>query len=103
MREDYYVDPQGRNVRAKHVARYGSGKQQLILWDDIRTAPQNHMQIAFTQRREQIVGDCRQLKRDVDSYNDNNAEGSEIQLVFNFENDLAEIEAEERANRKIVA
>jgi hypothetical protein len=34
------------------------------------------MEIAFQQRRQQILGDCRQLKTDVDSYNDNYNSGS---------------------------
>jgi len=54
MREEYIVDPQGRKVRAKHAARI----KQAVFWDDIRTASREHMQIAFQQRRQQIVGDC---------------------------------------------
>ncbi len=34
------------------------GSEQLVLWDDIRTASHNHMQRAFQQRRQQILGDC---------------------------------------------
>ena len=30
-----------------------------MLWADVRTAPKRHMEIAFQQRRQQIVGDCR--------------------------------------------
>jgi hypothetical protein len=47
MREDYITDPQGRNVRAKHVARFERGGEQVRLWADIRTADRNHMEIAF--------------------------------------------------------
>ncbi len=95
LREEYIVDPQGRTVRAKHAARYGGGGdgEQGVLWDDIRTAPRLHMEIAFQQRRQQIVGDCRQLKSDVDSYNDNASKGRSIQMVFDFTNDLMESEA----------
>jgi hypothetical protein len=35
-------------------------------------APHDHMEKAFAQRREQIVGDNLQLKIDVDVYNDLN-------------------------------
>jgi hypothetical protein len=93
MREEYIVDPQCRAVRAKHAARVERDGTQLVLWDDIRTASRQHMQIAFQQRRHQIVGDCRQLKADVDSYNENNNEGKPIQMVFDFTLDLVEIEA----------
>lgn len=51
------------------------------------------MKISFQQRRQQIVGDCRQLKVDVDSYNDLNLDEEPIQTVFDFTMDLAELEA----------
>jgi hypothetical protein len=59
----------------------------------MRTAPREHMEVAFQQRRQQIVGDCRQLKWDVDSYNQNHNAGEELQMVFDFTLDLEEIEA----------
>ena len=90
MREEYIHDPQGRVVRAKHAARVAGA--QTVLWADIRTANREHMTIAFQQRRQQIVGDCRQLKSDVDSYNDNNNPGKPIQMVFDFTEDLSELE-----------
>jgi len=93
MREEYIQDPQGRMVRAKHAARVERDGEQLVLWDDIRTADRRHMEIAFKQRRHQIVGDCHQLKIDVDSYNDNGNTEAPIQLIFDFTDDLAELEA----------
>lgn len=93
MREEYMTDPQGRRVRLKHpVARTING-EQYVLWDDIRTAPRSHMQMAFQQRRLAIVGDCRQLKTDVDSFNDSRSAEPPIQMIFDFTMDLAEIEA----------
>src|SRR5688572_11206566 len=47
MREEYYVDPQGRTVRTKHAARVTHQGKQLMLWDDIRSAPPEHMEMAF--------------------------------------------------------
>jgi hypothetical protein len=91
MREEYIHDPQGRVVRAKHAARVAG--EQTVLWDDIRTASREHMVIALQQRRQQIVGDCRQLKADADSYNENNNPGKSIQMVFNFTEDLVELES----------
>jgi len=93
MREEYIKDPQGRSVRLKHAARVLVEGKQTVFWDDIRTAPRTHMEIAFQQRRQQIVGDCRQLKADVDSYNENAKVHPPIQMVFNFTEDLAELEA----------
>ncbi len=92
MREEYLTDPQGRRVRSKHMARYGEGPTQVPLWEDIRTASREHMGIAFQQRRQQILGDCRQLKTDVDSYNDNYNSDAPLQMIFDFTDDLTEAE-----------
>jgi hypothetical protein len=93
MREEYITDPQGRRVRANHVARIKRNGEQLNLWEDIRTANREHMEIAFQQRRQQIVGDCRQLKADVDSFNDNRKPEQPIQMIFDFTLDIEESEA----------
>lgn len=95
MREEYYTDPQGRHVRVKHAARYSDkqddgSKTQTTLWDDIRTSTHEHMTRAFGLRRGQIVGECKQLKTDIDSYNDNNKEGKKIQTSLDFRDDVAE-------------
>jgi hypothetical protein len=90
MREEYIRDPQGRTVRAKHAARQAG--TQTVLWDDIRTATRGHMEIAFAQRRMQIVGDCKQLKLDIDSYNENENTGKPIQTIFDFTYDIEEAE-----------
>lgn len=92
MREEYLTDPQGRRVRAKHVARFGDGASQIPLWEDIRSATRQHMELAFQQRRQQILGDCKQLKTDADSYNENYNFAEPIQMVFDFTEDLAELE-----------
>ena len=58
------------------------------------------MEKAFSQRREQIIGDCFQLKTDVDVYNSmRDKKKPEIQLVLGFAEDVAERE-EERCFRK---
>ena len=93
MREEHITDPQGRVVRAKHVARLEKNGEQIALWADIRTADRKHMEIAFQQRRQQIVGDCRQLKTDMDSYNENRNTGRPLQMIFDFTLDLEELEA----------
>lgn len=96
MRQEMETDPQGRTVRAKHCAKITekdeSGKLvQKTLWFD-RDAPPNLMHISLQQRRKAILGDNRQLKTDQDSYNDNNKYGAQIQLSFNYEEDLHELE-----------
>ncbi len=93
MREEYMTDAKGRRARVKHPATIKVHGEQMVLWDDMRTATRQHMRVSFQQRRQQIVGDCRQLKVDVDCYNDMNADEQPIQMVFDFTMDLAELEA----------
>lgn len=85
-RNEYYTDPQNRRVRKKHAVRQNQG----VLWSDIETAPPDHMKLSLQQRRGYIKGDCIQLKTDLDSYNENNVHGVEIQMSFNFTEDLQE-------------
>jgi hypothetical protein len=92
MREEYLTDAKGRRVRKYHAARVRLEGKQLTLWADIETAPRRHMELAFAQRRKQVVDDCRQLKLDVDSYNDSKPKERPIQIVFDFTVDLEELE-----------
>lgn len=91
MREEYITDSKGRIVRKYHAARMRRDGRQQTLWAELETASRPHMELAFAQRRQQIVGDCRQLKTDVDSYNDRHPSERAIQLAFDFTNDLAEL------------
>lgn len=93
MREEFITDRQGRRVRAKHAARREVNGEQQTFWADLRTAPREHMEIAFAQRRQQIVSDCAQLKRDVDCFNENYNTEEPVQMVFDFSMDLMELEA----------
>jgi hypothetical protein len=97
MREEYMTDPKGRRVRLLHPAPFLTGNTKEMVWDDIRTAPREHMQVSFQHRRQGIVGDCRQMKVDVDSYNDAHKTEEPIQIVFDFTMDLAELEAADEA------
>ena len=98
LREEYHTDAKGRRVRSKHAVRITQDGKQLTFWADMKTAPRRHMEMAFAQRRQQIVGDCIQLKRDVDSYNDDHIGDAPIQLVLDFTDDVNEAEhGDERA------
>ena len=88
FREQYHDDPQGRQVRTYHAACRVVQGEQHVFWGDMRTAPGEHTEDAFSQRRRQIVGDCVQLKLDVDSFNDNNTEGRHYQLPLDFSEDV---------------
>lgn len=98
MREEFFTDPKGRRVRAKHPAKARRDGEQITLWDDMRTAPRSHMETAFALRRRHIVGECRQVKADVDSYNDARPAEQPIQMVLDFTRDVEEAELLERAD-----
>lgn len=92
FREELRADPKGRSYRAKHAVRESINGKQLTFWADLDDpdVPVEHFHKAFSQRRQQIVGDCFQLKTDVDVCNDK--KGSVIPLSLNFEDDVAEAE-----------
>jgi hypothetical protein len=92
-REEYRVDDQGRRYRAKHAVRITTSGVQYGFWADVDTAPRSHIEKAFAQRRQQIVSDCYQLKVDADSYNDARAGNQPIQIVLDFTQDVAELQA----------
>jgi hypothetical protein len=46
--------------------------------------------LAFRKRRIKIVDDCRQLKRDVDSYSEANDKDAPIPMLWDFTDDLDE-------------
>jgi hypothetical protein len=60
------------------------------MWAIMGNAPREHMQKAFIQRREQIVGDCVQLSTDVEVYNDISGDQPPIPMLFDFRDDIAE-------------
>lgn len=90
-REEYRTDNNGRRYRAKHSVRLDKNGSQLSLWADIDSAPRSHIARAFAQRRKQVVGDCWQLKVDMDHYNDAHPLDAPIQMVFDFTDDLKEL------------
>lgn len=92
MREQYITDPQGRRVRAKHAAAIEEDGKQKTLWTDMRFDQRDLMERSFRNRRQQIVGDCYQLKKDVDSFNDNYNKGERIPLLLDFMPDVEELE-----------
>jgi hypothetical protein len=97
MRELYFTDRRGRRVRVLHAAKV---KRQGVLfteWDDIRTASRSHMQLSTQQHRRSIVGECRQLKTTLDSYNDAHSSDAPLQISFDFTMDLAEFDAAQDA------
>ncbi len=96
LRQEKRIDSKGRKYRAKHSIRTFIGGQQLSLWADIDTAPRSFLEKSFGQRRKSIVDDCFQIKQDVDHFNDENPDERPIQMIIDFTDDVAEIEAAAR-------
>lgn len=104
LREEYAEDAKGRRYRVNHAVRVTKSGVQYTFWGVLGFASHDHMEKAFAQRREQIVGDNAQLKTDVDVYNDlNRGKRPEIQLVLDYTDDVAEREILKKAPQKIVA
>jgi hypothetical protein len=93
MAEMYITDTKGRRVRLLHPATVKRQGQLFTEWDDIRTMPRAHLLLSSQQKRKSIVGECRQMKTDVDSFNDAHSGEKPIQISFDFTMDLAEYEA----------
>lgn len=98
LRQEKRIDAKGRKYRAKHSIRTWIEGQQLSLWADIDTAPRSFLEKSFGQRRKSIVDDCFQIKQDVDHFNDEHPEEEPIQMIIDFTDDVAEIEAAARQN-----
>lgn len=94
FREEYRTDESGQRYRAKHAVRSKQGNKTLSLWADIddTRAPRAHFVRSFAQRRQQIVGDCFQLKTDVDVYNAKDPSQKPIQIPLDFEYDVEELQ-----------
>lgn len=94
FREEYRTDARGRRYRAKHATTQKMGNKTLSLWGDLDdpNAPHEHFVKSFAQRRQQIVGDCVQLKTDVDVYNDQRVPVEPIQVVLDFTYDVEELQ-----------
>jgi hypothetical protein len=90
LREEYGTDRLGRRYRKNHAVRVTKGGAQFTFWAMLGEAPREHMQKAFVQRREQIVGDCVQLATDVEVYNDMNKAQPPIPMLLDFRDDVAE-------------
>ena len=91
------MDQKGRSVRRYYAARIRRDGSQMTLWADW-DAERPFMEVAVANRRNQILGECRQLKTDIDSYNDRH-ELSEnpMQTSFDFTADLEELQQLENA------
>ena len=103
LRAEIQTDDKGRRYRVNHAVRVSKSGVQYTFWGVLGFASHSHMERAFAQRRDQVIGDLVQLKTDVDVYNDmNRGKQLEIQLVLDFTDDVAE-RNEQRPERKGVS
>lgn len=92
MREEIRTSPSGKRYRAMHAVKEQKNGKQQAFWADLDNpkAPIEHFIKSFAQRRQQVVGDCFQLKTDVDVCNEKR--NSNIQIILDFTDDVAEAE-----------
>ncbi len=86
---EHIKDKKGRSVRKYYAASVREDGQLFMKWDDWN-APRDFIEIAAANRRNQVLGQCWQLKNDIDSYNDRCCPRDPIQLDFNVNVDLEE-------------
>jgi hypothetical protein len=87
---EHVKDKKGRSVRKYYAARVREKGQMVMKWDDLN-AERPFMEIAAANRRNQVLGQCWQLKNDIDSYNERRCPDQPIQMDFNFNVDLEEL------------
>jgi hypothetical protein len=101
LRLETQTDALGRRYRVNHAVRVTKSGVQYTFWGVLGFAPHDHMEKAFFQRREQVIGDLVQLKTDVEVYNDLNAgQNPRIQLVLDFTDDVAERQQLENSRKR---
>ncbi len=92
-REEKYVDPQGREVHRRVSYSYTDEQgQKRWRFTDIVNAEPEKMAMSAQHRRRASLGDIISIKNDLTSWNENNPYGATIQMSFNFDEDLAELE-----------
>jgi hypothetical protein len=83
-------DKKGRSVRKYYSARIRENGQLVMKWDD-QNAPRPFMEVSAANRRNLVLGQCWQLKQDMDSYSERKCPDEPIQIDFNFNIDLEEL------------
>jgi len=76
----------GRRVRTMHTWR----SEQRNLWDHIDTISIPDFELSMAYQRNGALGIVKQMKIDLDYFNELHPDGPAVQVSFNFENDLAD-------------
>ncbi len=75
------------------------GSSKAPMTSDAQRYPQHReaLVLAFSQERKRIVKKLWQIRQDIDSYNENVNPSDPIAFVFDFTNDVDELEAARKA------
>lgn len=91
LREEHKHDSEtGLDYRANHAFKEKNGYKQLTLWVKLENATLNQMNASVTNRRDGIIADCTQLKKDTIVWNSKNPNGNQLNLMLGFEEDVQE-------------
>jgi hypothetical protein len=96
LRNDYFEDPQGREVHTYHPEMVQVHTADGVIWKStwhrIFEMPPELMRASGQLRRRGAFRDVRQISIDFDSYNDNNIHKANVDKPdFNFNKDLEEM------------
>jgi hypothetical protein len=95
LKNAYFIDPQGREVRSNHAVFIDvmtpQGTKRRSRWLPLFEAPPEHMSVSAQLRRRQALSDVIQLTLDLESYNENNIHGAKLPLPdCDFNKDVEE-------------
>ncbi len=91
LRDEHRRDPEtGLDYRANHAFKEKQGDKQLTFWVQLHNATYPQMSASATNRRDGIIADCTQLKKDAIVWNNKNPNEKQINLILDFEEDVNE-------------
>lgn len=90
LRSETAIDKKGREYRINHAVKITKNGVQTTFWGILGFAGDEHMQMSFGQRRDQVVGDCFHLRIDVDAFNEGRPAEKQYALDLNFTEDVKE-------------
>jgi hypothetical protein len=90
LRTEYIEGDDGLPVRVNHAVRECHGDRQRTFWSDIDKMPRDELGRSNTQKREQIVGECRQIDRDERYFNSHHPDEDPLAMLFDFTDDVIE-------------
>jgi len=92
LREEKRVDKEGREYRANIPVRSrAKDGKTLFEWADIDDAPRPHVEKNVQQERRSVASDLYALMMKVEHYNASHPDEDPIQLILQFDDDIAEM------------